>query len=381
MQQKLDDEIREKNTAENSEADTEAILEEVKEALEDQKSRIDGLSDKADQDLDTVMKLVSSINDEYKIVIRKFFYEAERFNDAELERIKKSLSEAIEERRDDFVGRFAEINSSLSEQFSASLGEARGRYEQNLSRYIGDIRNANGSLASEVQAANQAFEKEIQKHLNSFYADSGKLLEKYEGNLRTLVLANLNTFESQSKELREALNQHQSFIENYKDGVLKLNQLLDQKQSFIEDAFRGIFQNYVGELNQKQAENYKSFGNYLIGQYAANVEEITSQLTKYQGNYQSSLDRFMNELQEDYRSKLEEELQKAMSSLNDVVADLQRKNRADQKNRLFLISVMIFLSVMTALSMVFSNGILSVAPILLSFLIAAGFYLIMSWRA
>ena len=89
----------------------------------------------------------------------------------------------------------------------------------------------------------------------------------------------------------------------------------------------------------------------------------------------------MNELQEDYRSKLEEELQKAMSPLNDVVADLQRKNRADQKNRLFLISVMIFLSVMTALSMVFSNGILSVAPILLSFLIAAGFYLIMSWRA
>ena len=100
MQQKLDDEILEKNIAENSEADTEAFLKEVKEALEDQKSRIDGLSDKADQDLDTVMKLVSSINDEYKIVIRKFFYEAERFNDAELERIKKSLSEAIEERRE-----------------------------------------------------------------------------------------------------------------------------------------------------------------------------------------------------------------------------------------------------------------------------------------
>ena len=416
--------------------DIDGALVEVKARLEDLKSRMEGLNVRSDRDVEEVRKLVESINDEFKIVIRKFFYEAEQFNDQELARIRQSLSEGIEERREAFIDGLAEVNNRLSEQFATELDAVRGLYEEKLTRYITDIEEANDALATGVRDSNEAFAAEmkesnetfaaavresgevfmagvenschslmdkIQKqlesylseyklsnelldeklrvHIESFYEESRRLFEGNVNNLRTLFSDNLDAIERRSNRVEQSLEKNNTVFANYAGEVQKLQKVLEQRHSFLENGFQKTFQSYIETLNKKQAEHYESFGSFLTEKYSANVDELTRQLAEYQDRYKKALQAFVDEMQEEYQSNLEDELRTAMDSMNEVVENMQKKNRTDQRSRQVLLAAMIFICVMTALNMIFSNGMLSIAPIIFSLLIAVVFYLIMYWRA
>ena len=181
-------------------------------------------------------------------------------------------------------------------------------------------------------------------------------------------------------ELTKKLEQYGETAEEYCRTVKKLGNDVKKLSSFMERGFRETFDSYLKELNQNQVKNYESYSRQLGRQYTESINEQNALLEKYREEYQDKLSAFTKDMEKEYKFRLEEETQKALSSMEDTVLDLQKIRRADQRNRRIFISGVLFVAVLSSLSMIFSNGFRGIAPIVLALLVSAGVYMLNTWR-
>ncbi len=464
--------------------------EELLQAIDIQTHSIRGFEWKLEQENEEVRKLINSIGDEFKLVIRKFYLYTERFNDRELERIKKSFAAAIDEQIDSFTDRLAVVNTELYQRFAGQLDTERDRYEINLREFMTRIREADEQYVKELEQTVNGFVEEDRRAARSFIEEDrkavGNYLEKDRKIVEGLIESNRaaaenflaedrrivegylasdrQAFESYLEKDRKTLESYrendrrvlESFLESDRKtvegflqqeralaGELKRDitaiheQAVEEQKSlaakehdrtqemfdsflheedvltndltekleryggmaeehcrtvktlgdeikklsvFMERGFREAFDSYLKELDKNQSKNYENYSKQLGKQYTESINEQNALLEKYREEYQEKLESFVKDMEKEYRFRLEEETQKALSSMEDTVLDLQRIRKADQRNRRIFISGVLFVAVLSSLSMIFSNGIRGIAPIVLSLLVSVGVYMLNTWR-
>ena len=299
--------------------------EELLQVIDVQTDSIRGFERKLDKENEEVQKLINSIGDEFKLVMRKYYLYTERFNDREQARIKESLAAAIDEQIVSFTDRLSEVNTELYQRFAGQLDTERDRYEINLRDYMSRIREADEQYVKELEQTVNGLVEEDRRTARSFLEEDRKAVGSYlekdrriiEGLIESNRAAAENFLEKDRKTVEGFLESDRAAIEGFlaEDRRIVEGYLANDRQAFenylenerktLEDYLekdRRVLESFL-ESDRKTVEGFLQQERALAGELKRDVtsvfkqyiEEQQSLTAKEHDRTQAMFDTFLNE--------------------------------------------------------------------------------------